>query len=252
MVLILFQTLCAMGGDMALKQAFKDDFYVGASFNSGLFREEGQPTLELIARQFNSISPGNEMKWGPFNPKPDVYKHEPADNFVAFGAKNGMYVVGHVLFWHNQTPDWVFQDEGGKPLTRDALLKRMRERVRHMAQRYKGSIHAWDVVNEAILGDGQLRKSEWNRIIGDDFIEQAFRIANEELPADIFALFLKHREKIKRVTFWGPTDKHSWLNNWPIKGRTSYPLHFDRAGQPKAAHHAVMDLAPSGGTPLGN
>jgi endo-1,4-beta-xylanase len=357
-----FQVLSAMGGEMALKQAFKDDFYVGASFNSGLFREEGQPTLGLVARQFNSISPGNEMKWGPFNPKQDVYKHEPADNFVAFGAKNGMYVVGHVLFWHNQTPDWVFQDEGGKPLTRDALLKRMRERVRLMAQRYKGRIHAWDVVNEAILGDGQLRKSEWNRIIGDDFIEQAFRIANEELPADveliyndfsmtekgkrdavirmiqdfkkkgiridgvgiqghwsinwpsiaqieksvvafagagvdvhiteldidvlprdpkmwggnadvklrlqqdpkmdpykdglpeameqklarryadIFALFLKHREKVKRVTFWGPTDKHSWLNNWPIKGRTSYPLLFDRAGQPKAAYHAVLDL----------
>ena len=60
--------------------------------------------------------------------------------------------------------------------------------------------------------------------------------------ADIFRLFLKHREKIKRVTFWGTTDKHSWLNNWPIKGRTSHPLLFDRNGNPKLAFHAVIGL----------
>ena len=55
-------------------------------------------------------------------------------------------------------------------------------------------------------------------------------------------LFLKHKEKIKRVTFWGTTDKYSWLNNWPIKGRTSYPLLFDRKGKPKPAFHAVIGL----------
>lgn len=59
---------------------------------------------------------------------------------------------------------------------------------------------------------------------------------------DLFQLFLKHDDKIKKVTFWGATDKYSWLNNWPIKGRTSYPLLFDRAGRPKAAFHAVVGL----------
>ncbi len=58
--------------------------------------------------------------------------------------------------------------------------------------------------------------------------------------ADIFALFHKHREKIARVTFWGVTDADSWLNNWPIKGRTSYPLLFDRTYQPKPALDAVL------------
>jgi endo-1,4-beta-xylanase len=57
---------------------------------------------------------------------------------------------------------------------------------------------------------------------------------------EIFALFHKHRDKISRVTFWGVTDNNSWLNNWPIRGRTSYPLLFDRNYQPKPAFEAVV------------
>ncbi|WP_207434720.1 endo-1,4-beta-xylanase [Sabulibacter ruber] len=58
--------------------------------------------------------------------------------------------------------------------------------------------------------------------------------------ADIFTLFHKHRDKITRVTFWGVTDADSWLNDWPIKGRTSYPLIFDRNYQPKPALQAIV------------
>jgi endo-1,4-beta-xylanase len=58
----------------------------------------------------------------------------------------------------------------------------------------------------------------------------------------IFKVFLKHKDKISRVTFWGVSDGHSWLNGWPIKGRTNYPLLFDRNYQPKAAYKAVMKL----------
>ncbi len=56
----------------------------------------------------------------------------------------------------------------------------------------------------------------------------------------IFKVFLKHKDKISRVTFWGVNDGHSWLNGWPIKGRTNYPLLFDRNFKPKAAYRAVM------------
>ncbi|MDG1398411.1 MAG: endo-1,4-beta-xylanase [Polaribacter sp.] len=59
---------------------------------------------------------------------------------------------------------------------------------------------------------------------------------------DIFRLFLKHRDKISRITFWGVTDKHSWLNDWPIKGRTNYPLLFDRNYQSKKAYQSIFDL----------
>ena len=60
--------------------------------------------------------------------------------------------------------------------------------------------------------------------------------------ADLFQLFLKHQDKISRVTFWGVNDGHSWLNGWPIKDRTNYPLLFDRNFEPKKAYHSVMEL----------
>jgi len=59
--------------------------------------------------------------------------------------------------------------------------------------------------------------------------------------ADLFRLFAKYADAIDRVTFWGVTDAGSWLNNRPIKGRTDYPLLFDRQAQPKKSFHAVVD-----------
>ena len=64
--------------------------------------------------------------------------------------------------------------------------------------------------------------------------------------ADLFAVFCKYRGTISRVTFWGVTDGDSWLNNWPVRGRTSYPLLFDRQGQPKPAFQAVIRTARQG------
>lgn len=61
-----------------------------------------------------------------------------------------------------------------------------------------------------------------------------------ERYADIFAVFMKHRKSITRVTFWGVADGGSWLNGWPVKGRTNYPLLFDRTFQPKSAFYAVL------------
>jgi endo-1,4-beta-xylanase len=51
---------------------------------------------------------------------------------------------------------------------------------------------------------------------------------------------LRHKNVISRVTLWGTHDGVSWLNDFPIRGRTDYPLLFDRAGQPKAAFFAVQ------------
>lgn len=59
---------------------------------------------------------------------------------------------------------------------------------------------------------------------------------------DIFKLFIKHSDKINRVTFWGVMDKYSWLNDWPIKGRTNYPLLFDRNYQPKVAYERLLEV----------
>ncbi|HSC38002.1 MAG TPA: endo-1,4-beta-xylanase, partial [Chitinophagaceae bacterium] len=69
-----------------------------------------------------------------------------------------------------------------------------------------------------------------------DSVQQVLTTSYESL----FKLFLKHRNKISRITFWGVNDGQSWLNNWPIPGRTNYPLLFDRAYQPKPAFYKVI------------
>ena len=73
-------------------------------------------------------------------------------------------------------------------------------------------------------------------------LPNAMKIKLAERYEDIFKLFLKHKEKISRVTFWGVTDKFSWLNDWPIKGRTNYPLLFDRNYKEKKAYQRIMNL----------
>jgi endo-1,4-beta-xylanase len=59
---------------------------------------------------------------------------------------------------------------------------------------------------------------------------------------NLFKLFSKHQDKIVRVTLWGVNDGQSWLNNWPVRGRTNYPLLFDRSFNPKPAYNAIMAL----------
>ncbi|PSR53944.1 1,4-beta-xylanase [Adhaeribacter arboris] len=344
-----------------LKEAFQNSFYVGAALNKAQFSGKDTKAQELVKKQFNTISPENVLKWGPVHPKPEEYNFKPADDYVAFGQQNKMFIVGHTLVWHQQTPDWVFEDEAGKPVSREVLLKRMENHISTVVGRYKGKIQGWDVVNEAIADQGgQMRPTKWLSIIGEDFAQKAFEYAHKADPqaelyyndyslyrpdkregvirlvkslqakgikvkaigmqghygltvptmeqveasivafsklgvevnfteldidvlpnpsqrqgadiaetfdadqkfnvyssglpdsvqqkltkryADLFTLFRKHQDKIGRITFWGVTDANSWLNNWPIKGRTSYPLLFDRQYQPKPAYQAILNMA---------
>jgi len=61
--------------------------------------------------------------------------------------------------------------------------------------------------------------------------------------ADLFRVYLQHRDVVNRITLWGVTDADSWLNNWPVRGRTSYPLLFDSEGRPKPAFYSVLKVA---------
>lgn len=365
--ILLLTLLCmapALTAQTPLKSAFKDYFHIGAALNPGHFTGTDAAGSALVRQHFNSITPENDMKWERIHPRPgtgpEAYSFEAADKFVEFGEQHGMFIVGHCLVWHSQVPRWVFQDAEGKPISRDALLERMREHIFTVVGRYKGRVHGWDVVNEALNEDGTLRESQWLKIIGDDYIEKAFQYAHEAdpnaelyyndynldyeakckgavelvkklksrgvkvtaigtqshhkmdrptleqienslkafsalgvkvavteldidiLPAvtrqptsdvsmrvqagpesnpyaaglpeemqkalaqrygDIFALYAKYRDLITRVTFWGVTDRHSWLNNFPVPGRTNYPLLFDREGKPKPAFDAVIRQA---------
>jgi len=343
----------------SLKDAFRGDFLIGAAVSPRQFHEGNAGEAALVKAQFDSISPENVLKWASVHPKPGQYNFEPADQYVAFGEKNHMFIVGHALVWDHQTPDWVFRDDKGNFVDRDTLLGRMREHIQTVVGRYKGRIQSWDVVNEALAEDGTLRETPWMKIIGPDYIEKAFQYAHEADPdaqlnyndyslenepkrngavelikklkgegipvavvgmqdhvkldwpspededatigalaaagvkvaiteldvdvlpaatrqrgadvglsvqaraelnpyvnalpdatqqalakryADLFACFIRHRDAVTRVTFWGVTDAGSWLNNWPVHGRTAYPLLFDRDGHPKPAFDAVVRL----------
>ena len=341
----------------SLKGAYQGIFRIGAALNQAQFEERDARAGAIIAAQFNTISPENVLKWESVHPRPDGYNFEPADRYVAFGEKHKMFIAGHCLVWHSQTPRWVFQNDQGEPLTREALLERMHDHIRMVVGRYKGRIGGWDVVNEALNEDGTMRESPWFRIIGEDYLVKAFQFAHEADPqaelyyndysleneakrkgavelirklkaggaaitaiglqghdrldwptarqqaetieafatlgikvnvteldvdvlprttrqntadvsataagtadsnpytaslpedmqqklakryAELFEVFVQHRSAITRITFWGVTDGDSWLNNFPTRGRTNYPLLFDRAGKPKPAFDAVI------------
>lgn len=179
--ILIAATSCA-AETATLKDAFKDAFLIGAALNPAQFAGSNQAEAAIVKTQFNSISPENVLKWEKIHPLPGQYDFNLADKYVAFGVKHDMFVVGHTLVWHSQTPHWVFRSEGTNAMTRDALLQRMRDHIFTVVGRYQGKVKGWDVVNEALNENGTLRNSPWRRIIGDDFIEQAFRFAHEADP----------------------------------------------------------------------
>jgi endo-1,4-beta-xylanase len=127
----------------------------------------------------NSFTPENTAKWCVVSPQEGVYDFSGMDEMMAFAQANNLMVHGHVLVWHICLPDWLL----AKTPTRDEAIELMRNHITTMMTRYKGQIASWDVVNEAFLERGQRREdSFWERWIGSDFIEIAFRIAHEVDP----------------------------------------------------------------------
>ena len=191
-----------------LKDVYKDHFYVGAAINRTIATdravradnvrrtsEQVDKDIALVKLQFNQIAPENDLKWALIHPREgaDGYNFGPADAYVNFGVSNQMYIVGHTLVWHGQTPAWVFQGTNlppgmtndppplpaatrnaaatntpgagrsgfgrgfaydGPRASREELLQRMRDHIHTVVGRYKGKIKAWDVVNEAIADGG--------------------------------------------------------------------------------------------------
>ncbi|OHB57584.1 MAG: 1,4-beta-xylanase [Planctomycetes bacterium RBG_13_44_8b] len=167
---------------VTLKDVFKGDFLIGAALSLDQILGKEPQALALLEKHFNSITPENILKWEEVHPQPNKYNFEPVDRYVAFGLKNKMFIIGHTLVWFYQTPNWVFEDNAGKPLSREALLERMKEHIFTVMGRYKGRIHGWDVVNEAIAEDGSFRKCKWLDIIGEDYILKAFEYARQADP----------------------------------------------------------------------
>jgi endo-1,4-beta-xylanase len=212
----------------ALKDVFKNDFLVGVSLDQATFSGQNARAAEVVKAQFNTVTPENVLKWESVHPEPERYDFSGPDQYVEFGRKNNMVIIGHTLIWHNQTPAWVFEDTQGRPVDRDTLLKRMRDHIHTVVGRYKGRIKGWDVVNEAINDNGSMRSTPWLRIIGEDYIAKAFAFAHEADPAaelyyNDFALenesklngviaLVKKLQAQSRITMeWTSLRRNSWM-----------------------------------------
>jgi endo-1,4-beta-xylanase len=166
----------------ALKSLMPPGLRLGAALSRAQVEGTDAVATTVVTRQFNSITPENLLKWEAVHPQPDRYDFAPADQYVAFGLAHEMFVVGHTLVWHQQTPAWVFAGSSGGKASRDVVLARMRAHIFAVVGRYRGRVHAWDVVNEALEEDGSLRRSVWYEAIGEDYIARAFTFAQEADP----------------------------------------------------------------------
>lgn len=166
----------------SLKGAVGDRFLTGVALNVNQTAGHDTCALRLVKRHFNSIVAENCMKSAEIHPEENRYDFADADKLVRFGEENGMAVIGHCLVWHSQLPRWFCVDEKGKKVSPEILKERMKKHIHTVVGRYKGRIKGWDVVNEAIEGDGSWRKSPYYEILGEEFIPLAFQYAHEADP----------------------------------------------------------------------
>ncbi len=178
------QSGISISPENTLKEAYKGAFLMGCAVNNDIVTGKDPASQDIIVQQFNSTTPENVMKAEVINPKPNVYNFGPADAYVAFAEKHKMFIIGHTLVWHNQTPAWFFQDENGKPNSSEAQIERMRTFIKTVAGRYAGRVNAWDVVNEVIDEDGGYRPTTWVKGVGngDELVKNAFKFASEYAP----------------------------------------------------------------------
>ncbi|MFE2640889.1 non-reducing end alpha-L-arabinofuranosidase family hydrolase [Streptomyces scopuliridis] len=159
-------------------QAAQSGRYFGTAVAAGKL---GDGTYAAILdREFNSVTPENEMKWDTIERSRGSFNFAPADQIVDRAPARGQRVRGHTLVWHSQLPSWVSSLTDANTL-RDVMNNHISTVMNH----YKGKVQAWDVVNEAFAdgGSGQHRPSVFQNLLGDGFIEQAFRTARTADPA---------------------------------------------------------------------
>ena len=220
--------------EKGLKDYYEDYFPMGVAVAPNTVEGE---SADLLLAHFNSITPENVMKMGPIHPEKDRFYWEDADKIAAFAKENDLKMRGHALVWHQQTGDWIFEDEDGNKVDREELLKRMKTHIDSVVGRYKGTIYSWDVVNEAISDnpDELLRKSDWLDIVGADFIAKAFEYAHVADPdAELYyndynAIIPEKRDRIykmlkKLVENDVPIDGVGIQGHWSIYGPSEEEL----------------------------
>ncbi|WP_440074287.1 endo-1,4-beta-xylanase [Streptosporangium sp. OZ121] len=149
--------------------------YFGAAVAAG--RLGDSTYVNILNREFNSVTAENEMKWSSTEPQRGSFNYTSANRIVNHALGQGMKIRGHALLWHQQQPGWA-QGLSGSDLRNAAI-----NHVTQVATYFRGKIDSWDVVNEAFAdgGSGGRRDSNLQRT-GNDWIEAAFRAADAADP----------------------------------------------------------------------
>lgn len=161
----------------SLSDRYKDLFHLGAAINEDIILGKDLQSKNIVTSEFNSITPENSLKWMFLQPFPNKFNFGAADKYVELGIKNNMHIVGHALVWHNQLADFMKTTR-----SRSEFKKHVENHINTVVSRYKGKIDAWDVVNEAFNENGSLRPSVFKKQMGDNYIEDVFKLAETADP----------------------------------------------------------------------
>lgn len=172
-----------------LYKKYEDYFTIGAAVDSSSYQDAHAAVWK---EHFNGAVAENEMKWASLQATEGTFTFNQANAMVNAARSNEMLVRGHVLVWFDQTPSWVFQG------SKEQVLARMRTHITRVMQEFRGSVYAWDVVNEAVvpydannqdvgedlaaLDHWGYRDSQWYQLTGEDFIFEAFKAARAADP----------------------------------------------------------------------
>ena len=138
-----------------------------------------RPYRKVLAQEFNSVSPENQMKWEFLHPERNKYNFGPADAIVKFAREHGQVVRGHTLLWHSQNPAWLTEGT----FTQAELRAILKNHIFTVVGRYKGKIQQWDVANEIFNENGEYRQENiFIRELGPGIVADAFRWAHQADP----------------------------------------------------------------------
>ncbi len=175
-------TVCCTAQSLR-QEAEKSGVRIGAAVRPAQLSE--QAYAATLAREFNMIEPEDAMKWWVSRPDEETYDFRPGDELVRFAEAHKMKIRGHCLVWGRNNPEWLADGH----FSSEQLARLLHEHIDHVMKHYAGQVFAWDVVNEALDENGNVRDSLWYNQPGigmsgkaTAYIEQAFRWAHEADP----------------------------------------------------------------------
>ncbi|KAI5809782.1 glycosyl hydrolase family 10 protein [Peziza echinospora] len=174
-VVVALGPACVLGS-LDAKMKAKGKLYYGSCADPGTFNNNN--VASILKSDFGCVTPENSMKWDSTEGSQNNFGFGNADQLANFATSNNLLIRGHTLVWHSQLPGWV-----NNVNDKAALTAVINKHVSTVAGRFKGKIYAWDVVNEIFEENGSFRNSVFYRVLGEEFVDIAFKAAKAADPA---------------------------------------------------------------------